>query len=137
MATHVRKVQYFYATVRGEPDEAFAVLTHFASQGVNLLALNSVPIGPDSTQFTLFPEEPGRLAETARAANLVLDGPHHALLVQGDDELGVLAKVHKRLHQADVEVYASNAVTDGHGYFGYVLYVRAADAERAAAALDV
>ena len=137
MATQVRKVQYFYATVRGEPDEAFAILTHFASQGVNLLALNSVPIGPDSTQFTLFPEEPTRLAETARAANLPLDGPHHALLVQGDDELGVLAKVHKRLHQAGVEVYASNAVTDGRGYFGYVLYVRAADAERAATALNV
>lgn len=135
MATNVRKVQYFYATVRGEPDEAFAVLTHLASQGVNLLALNSVPIGPDSTQFTLFPEEPARLGETARAAGLTLDGPHHALLVQGDDELGVLAKLHKRLHQSGVEVYASNAVTDGRGYFGYVLYVRATDAERAAAAI--
>lgn len=135
MATQVRKVQYFYATVRGEPDEAFAVLTHFASQGVNLLALNSVPIGPDSTQFTLFPQEPARLAETARAAGLVLDGPHHALLVQGEDEPGAVARVHSRLHQAGVEVYASNAVTDGRGFFGYVLYVRAADAERGAAAL--
>ena len=137
MATKVRKVQYFYATVRGEPEEAFAVLTHFAGQGVNLLALNSVPMGPDSTQFTLFPEEPSRLAETARAANLALDGPHHALLVQGDDEIGAVSKVHSRLHQAGVEVYASNAVTDGRGHFGYVLYLRAADAERAAAALNV
>jgi hypothetical protein len=136
MATKVRKVQYFYATVRGEPDEAFAVLTHFASQGVNLLALNSVPMGPDCTQFTLFPEEPGRLAETARAAGLSLDGPHHALLVQGEDEIGAIAKVHSRLHQAGVEVYASNAVTDGRGFFGYVLYMRAADSERAAAAMN-
>lgn len=136
MATHVRKAQYFYATVRGEPDEAFAVLSHLARQGVNLLALNTLPIGPDSTQFTLFPEEPARLAETARAAGLALDGPHHALLVQGDDELGVLARLHTRLHASGIEVYASNAVTDGHGYFGYVLYVRAADAERAAAAIQ-
>jgi hypothetical protein len=135
MAIKVRKAQYFYATVRGEPDEAFAVLTHFAKQGVNLLALNSVPMGPDSTQFTLFPEEPARFIETARAASLALDGPHHALLVQGDDEIGVVARLHSRLHKAGVDVYASNAVSDGRGYFGYVLYMRAADAERAAAAL--
>lgn len=132
---NVRKVQYFYATVRGEPDEAFAVLTHFASQGVNLLAVNTVPMGPESTQFTLFPEEPARFADTARAANLALDGPHHALLVQGDDEIGALSKVHSQLHKAGVEVYASTAVTDGRGYFGYVLYLRAGDADRAAGAL--
>ena len=135
MATNVRKIQYFYANVRGEPDEAFAVLTHFAAQGINLLALNSVPVGPESTQFTLFPEDPARLAGAARAANLNLEGPHSALLIQGDDEIGVVARVHARLHKAGVEVYASNAVSDGHGYFGYVLYVRAGDADRAVAAL--
>lgn len=136
MATSVRRVQYFYATVRGAPDEAFAVLDHLARQGVNLLALNSVPIGPDSTQFTLFPEDPSRFADKARAARLALDGPHHALLVQGDDEIGAVARVHARLHRAGVAVYASNAVTDGRGHFGYVLYLRAADAERAAAELS-
>lgn len=135
MALQVRQVQYFYANVRGEPDEAFAVLTHLAGQGVNLLALTCVPMGPESTQFTLFPQDPAKLAETARAAGLSLEGPHHALLVQGDDEVGAVAKVHSRLHKAGVEVYASNAVTDGRGYFGYVLYLRAGDADRARAAL--
>ncbi len=136
MATKVRKTQYFYANVRGEPDEAFAVLTHLAGQGVNLLALNSVPVGPESTQFTLFPEDAGKLAEIARAAGLALEGPHQALLVQGDDEIGAVAKVHARLHREGIEVYASNAVTDGRGFFGYVLYLRAGDADRAAAALN-
>jgi hypothetical protein len=135
MATKVRKVQYFYATVRGEPDDAFSTLTHLASQGVNLLAINTVPVGPEITQFTLFPEEGSRFAEAARAAGLTLQGPHQALLVQGDDEIGALARVHSRLHQAGVEVYASNAVSDGRGYFGYVLYVRASDADRGATAL--
>lgn len=135
MATHVRRIQYFYANVRGEPDEAFAVLTHLAAQGVNLVALNSMPVGPESTQFTLFPEDPARFAETARTAGLTLAGPHHALIVQGDDEIGAVSKVHSRLHKAGVEVYASNAVTDGRGYFGYVLYLRAGDTDRALAAL--
>jgi hypothetical protein len=135
MASTVRKVQYFYATVRGAPDEAFDVFTHLAGQGVNLLALNTMPLGPDATQMTLFPEDAPRLQDAARAAGLALDGPHSALLVQGDDELGVIAKLHARLHQAGVEVYASNAVTDGRGYFGYVLYMRQQDAEKASALL--
>jgi hypothetical protein len=135
MASTVRRVQYFYATVRGAPDEAFDVLTHLAGQGVNLLALNTMPMGPDATQMTLFPEDSPRLQDAARAAGLALDGPHSALLVQGDDELGVVAKLHARLHQAGVEVYASNAVTDGRGYFGYVLYMRQQDADKASALL--
>jgi hypothetical protein len=137
MATKVRRVQYFYAAVRGEPDEAFGVLAHFAGRGVNLLALNTMPMGPETTQFTLFPEDPGRLQEAARGAGLPLDGPHHALLVQGDDELGAIARLHTRLHQGGVEIYASSAVTDGHGYFGYVLYLRPSDADKAAALLNV
>ncbi|UCE86633.1 MAG: hypothetical protein JSU66_02535, partial [Deltaproteobacteria bacterium] len=66
-----------------------------------------------------------------------LDGPHPALLVQGDDELGALAGVHALLHEANVNVYASSGVTDGKGSYGYVIYVRPEDYERAAAALRV
>jgi hypothetical protein len=135
MSFAVRRVQYYYVTVRGAPDEAFEVLTHLAGQGVNLLALNTMPLGPEATQLTLFPEDPARLQDAARAASLSLEGPHGALLVQGSDELGVLAKLHGQLHRAGVEVYASNAVTDGRGYFGYVLYMRPQDSEKAAALL--
>lgn len=135
MSSNVRRVQYFYATVRGEPDEAFEILTQLAQKGVNLLALNTMPMGPDATQLTLFPEESTRLQETAREAGLALEGPHSALLVQGADELGAIARLHAELHRAGVQVYASNAVTDGRGFYGYVLYMRPQDAERAASVL--
>lgn len=136
MSSNVRRVQYFYATVRGEPDEAFEILTQLAQKGVNLLALNTMPMGPDATQLTLFPEESTRLQETAREAGLALEGPHSALLVQGADELGAIARLHAELHRAGVQVYASNAVTDGRGFYGYVLYMRPQDAERAASVLN-
>ena len=135
MASAVRRVHYYYATVRGAPDEAFEILTHLAGQGVNLLALNTMPLGPDATQLTLFPEDPPRLVDAARAAGLGLEGPHGALLVQGADEMGAVAKLHAQLHRAGIEVYASNAVTDGRGYYGYVLYMRPQDSEKAAALL--
>ena len=131
----VRRVQYFYATVRGAPDEAFEVLGHLAAQGVNLLALNTMPLGPDAMQLTLFPDDPPKLQEAARAAGMTLEGPHSALLVQGQDELGALARLHGQLQRAGVQVYASSAVTDGRGYYGSVLYMRQQDADRAASVL--
>jgi hypothetical protein len=135
MAFHARRVEYFHTTVIGEPEQAYDLLTQLANLGVNLLALNSVPMGPESTQLTLFPEESSRLQNAARSAGLTLVGPHAALLVSGDDEPGALARVHARLHKAGVDVYASVGVTDGKGGFGYVLYLRGEEAERAVAAL--
>ena len=135
MAVTVRRVEYFYAMVRGEPDQAYELLAQLAAQNVNLMAVNTVPMGPESTQLTLFPEDPMRLQNAAQAARLALDGPHLALLVQGEDEPGAIARLHARLHQAGVHVYASSAVADGRGFFGYVLYMRPEHIDRALASI--
>jgi hypothetical protein len=135
MAYTARRVDYFYTTVSAQPNEAYDLLTHLASLGINFLALNSVPLGPASIQLTLFPEDSHKLLSMAKQVNLTLDGPYPAVLVQGDDEIGALSKIHDRLRAHHVDVYASNAVTDGRGYFGYVLYVRPGDADKSAQAL--
>ena len=57
--------------------------------------------------------------------------------MQGDDELGALADVHLRLYEANVNVYAASGVADGKRGFGYLVYVKPDDFERAARALDV
>lgn len=137
MAYRIRRVQYFYTTVRDEPGEAYKLLTQLARLGVNLLAFTAVPVGPMRTQLTLFPEDSRKLEDTVKKAGFDLDGPHRALLVQGDDELGALAQVHERLYQANVNVYASTGVADGKGSYGYVVYVRPEEFERAASALEV
>lgn len=135
MAFRASKVEYFHANISGGSDEAYGTLTHVASLGANLLALVSVPMGPDMIRFTLFAENPRKLQSIARDAGLALDGPHEAVLVQGTDELGAIARVHERLREAGVDCYASSGVTDGQGYFGYILYVRPGEADRAAQAL--
>ena len=137
MAFTIRKVEYYYANVRDELGAAYRVLSLLAGRGVNLLAFTAVPSGPNLAQFALFPADPRRLAAESRAAGLALDGPHHALLVQGDDELGALAGVHERLVDAGVDVFASSGVTDGRGSFGYVIYVREDQFAKAARALDL
>lgn len=137
MAFTITRCDYYYATVRDELGAAYRVLSALAERGVNLLAFTAVPSGPDLAQFALFPEDSNLLVAEARAAQLPLEGPHHAFLVQGDDELGALAGVHERLLEVGVDIYASAGVTDGRGSFGYVVYVREDQFERAASALEV
>ena len=133
----IAPVEYFYANVRDVPGVAYETLARLADLGVNLLAFTAVPNGPTTVQFALFPEEPAKLIAEAKAANLPLDGPHHALLIQGDDELGALAGVHERLIDAGVDIYASSGVTDARGAFGYVVYVREDQFRKAVEALDL
>ena len=137
MACSVRRVDYFYTTVADLPGEAYRLLKTLADLGINLLAFAAVPIGPLHTQMTLFPEDDDKLVREAHSANLALDGPHPAFLVQGDDALGAVAELHMKLADASVNVYASTGVADGSGSFGYILYVRPAEFERACAALGV
>jgi hypothetical protein len=135
MAFTIRRVEYYYANVRDELGAAYRVLSQLAGLGVNLLAFTAMPSGPSLAQFALFPDDPNKLIAQARAAGLPLDGPYHALLVQGDDELGALANVHQQLVEAGVDIFASSGVTDSRGTFGYLVYVREDQFENAASAL--
>jgi hypothetical protein len=137
MGTTVRRIEYFHATVKDRPGEAFEILSRMRAAGVNLLAFSAVPCGLGNTQLVLFPEDVQSLAQAAAESDIVLVGPHRAFLVQGDDRLGALADIHRRLFEGNINVYASNGVTDGKGGYGYIFYVKPEEYERAAAVLDV
>ena len=137
MAFRIRRVEYFTTTVHDRPGVAYKLLTQLEDLGLNLVAFTAVPVGPLHAQLTIFPEDPLSMANAARKTGLVLDGPHSAILVQGDDELGALARIHAKVYEADVNIFASSGVADGRGSFGYVIYVRPDEYERAATALGV
>jgi hypothetical protein len=137
MAFTIRRVEYFTTTVQDQPGEAYKLLTQLEELGLNLLAFTAVPVGPMHAQLTIFPEDAPRTTAAAGEAGLVLDGPHAALLVQGDDELGALARIHEKLYDASINIYASSGVADGRGSFGYIIYVKPDDFERAASALGL
>ena len=133
----IQRVEYYYTLVKDKPGEASKLLNLLASLGVNQLAFSAIPVGPDSTQLAVFPEEPAKLVNEARKATIHLDGPHHALLIQGDDDLGALAGIHQKLFEANINVYASSGVTDGRGSYGYLIYVKEDDFLRAAQTLGL
>lgn len=137
MAFDIKRVEYFYTTVPDHPGEAYRMLSRLADLGIGLLAFMAVPVGPAHTQLTLFPDDPPKLMNLGKQSNITLEGPHPALLVQGDDVLGALVGIHQKLYDAQVNIFASSGVTDGRGSYGYLIYIRPEQFERAAKLLGV
>ncbi len=137
MAEAVRKVEYFYATVEDKPGEASRLLRHFSKKGVNLVAFTAFPLGDGRSQLDFVPESTEKLQKAAADADLTLVGPKKAFLIQGEDRTGALVEHHLKLSNAAINVHASNGVSDGSGRFGYVLWVKPEDFEKAVRALGV
>lgn len=137
MAMQIRPVEYYYTTVLEAGEAACNWLSTIAEAGVNLLAFSATPVGPSHTQLTIFPDDPYQLKIAAARSGLTLTGPNRAFLVQGDDRLGAIAEIHRKLYQAGVDVFASMGITDGAGRFGYLLYVAERDFAKALRALEL
>ncbi|NNF36615.1 MAG: hypothetical protein HKN68_21110 [Saprospiraceae bacterium] len=137
MAHKIRKVEYFYTNTKDQPGSAYNILTQLAGLGIDQVAFVAVPTGPSNAQLTIFPDDSKKFIAEAKMAGWTLDGPHPAILVQGDDELGALEEIHNKLFLANVNVYASMGVTGGKGGFGYIIYVRPEGLEGALKALDL
>ncbi len=137
MSFRIQKVDYFYTTVVDQPGEAYKFLSTLAKAGINLLAFTAIPIGLMRTQLSIFPEDASKFIALSNSSGIQIDGPHPAILVQGDDQLGAFADIHQKLYQADVNVYACSGVTDGKGTFGYLLYIRPEQFDKAIKALNL
>lgn len=130
-----RKIDYYYAGVKDEKGEGFQFLSKLASHKVDLLALTAVPFGPEKAQFTIFPSNVQTLMEAAKREGISLDGPHSAILVQGEDHIGAFAEVLSKIASAGVSVFSAQGMTDGQKGFGYIVYVRPSDIEKTISAL--
>jgi len=137
MAFDIKKVKYFNFTVDGHVGEGTKLLSVFAGAGISLLAFKAVPLGPNRTRFTLFPNDPSKMIEAAKKKGLELEGPRAGLIVQGSDESGALAEIYEKLSQAGVRVNESSGIADIQGWYGVVLSLEQEDCEKAAAALEM
>lgn len=135
MSLKVRNVEYFYVRIQDASEKAYELLARLASEEVNLLAFSAVPYGPNHVELTIFPDRPENFVQAAKNLGWTITAPQHACLVQGDDHLGTLAEIHQVLIGAGVNIYASSGVTDGSGHFGYVVYFKEEDHQRAAKVL--
>ncbi len=137
MSYKIRKLNYYYAITQDKPGEAHKILSILADVGVNQLAFNTMQMGPERAQITLFPEDEFLLVNVAKKAGLNLDGPYNAILIQGTDESGALIAVHEKLYNANINIASSTAIADGSGSYGYLIYLRPDDYDKAAEALSI
>ncbi len=119
-------------TINDSAGKAYQLLSIFADAGIGLLAFKALPAGPGRTQFSVFPNDPEKMKDAARAAGLLLDGPHPALIVKSDsDEPGECAGVFEKLSQAGIHVYEACGIADIQDSYGIVLYMTQDDCEKA------
>jgi hypothetical protein len=135
MADTVRGVEYYYLTIPDAPGEGQRILSALKDSGVNLLAFLGFPLGGGQSQIDLVPEDPQSLREAAEQAGVRLSEAKRAFLIQGDDRVGAVADTTAKLAAANVNLTAATATAAGSGRFGMILWVAAADYERAAEAL--
>lgn len=135
MPSEIRKIEYFRTTVKDEPGAGFTVLSALSSQGVNLVAFTAVPMTGGQTELTLYPDSSRAMVHAAANSRMPIEGPHPAVLVQGDDALGAIAEIHGLLADEGVNVIAATGVADGRGAFSYIIHLRERDVDRAAQAL--
>jgi hypothetical protein len=135
MADTVRSVDYYYVTVPDTPGEGRRILSALKDSGVNLLAFLGFPLGDGRSQLDLVPEDPEPLRAAAEQAGVTLSEAKRAFLIQGDDRVGAVADAMTTLGEANVNVTAAAAIGAGSGRYGMILWVAAADYEKAADAL--
>lgn len=135
MAFDIERTEYFNFTVTNHAEDSYKLLSVFASVGISLLAFKAISVESGRIRFTLFPNDTFKMAAAAKKAGLEIDGPHSALIVEGDDESGALADIFDRLAQAEIDMHESSGIADIKGGFGVVFYLDEEDYEKAAAVL--
>jgi hypothetical protein len=131
MADTVQRVEYFYVLVPNRPGEGVRYLGALQESGINLLAFSGFPEGR-SSQLDFVPADPAAFKQFARKAKWKLTGPKRAFLISGEDRVGAVAEVHRKLSDARINVTAIDAVCGGGGRYGAILWVAPRDFAKAA-----
>jgi hypothetical protein len=133
----IRRVEYYYVVVPDRPGSGASVLGGLQEGGVNLLAYLGFPSGRGKSQIDLVPEDAAAFKQAATKAGLKLSRAKRAFLVEGDDRIGAVADITRRLAEAKVNVTAACATTAGSGRYGMIVWVPSASYTKAAKTLGV
>ena len=132
----VRRVDYWYATVPDQPGAGNVVLQKLAAAKVNLIAYLAFPVAGGKSQIDLIPVDGPALTKAAQAGGIALSARKTALLVQGSDRVGALGDHVAKLAAKGVNAVAGAAVATAGGGYGFVLWVKPVDLDKATAALS-
>lgn len=136
MADNVKRVQHYAFSIKDEVGAGARALRALRDNDVDLIAVWAYPHGTGMARIELVPKDADGFTAGAKAAGLDVGKATPAFYVTGDDRSGAIAEAFEKLARANVNIAASQAVSDGRGHFGAIIYVVPADVQRAATALD-
>lgn len=134
MADTLRVVDYFYVSAPHKPGAGSDVLNALKAAGVNLIVFSGFPEGRRA-QLDFVPEDPVAFKALARKQGWKLVGPKKAILVQGEDRVGIMADLASALGAAGINIVAADGLCTGAGRYGVILWVAPRDVKRAAKVL--
>ncbi len=134
MATTIRKVAYFKLSVPHRAGQAAQLLSLLKEAGVNLLALTGFPRA-GRAQIDFIPDNVALFKKAMKAAKIKVADQKMVFLIQGDDRIGALAEIAELLAKANINITALDAIADGTGRFGALLWVKPAQVAKAAKVL--
>jgi hypothetical protein len=134
MADTVQVIEYFYVMAPNKPGEGARLLSALGEAGVNLLAFSGFPEGR-SSQLDFVPSDPAAFRQFAKGQRWKVKGPKRCFLVSGEDRVGAVADMLRRLAEARVNVTAIDALCAGSGRYGAILWVAPRDVGKASKAL--
>lgn len=135
MAHRVRKVNYFNLTVPNRAGQAEKILREVRNADIDMYAFTGFPLKAGKTQVDLVTDASVNLRKIARKNNWRLSKTKKAFLVTGNDEVGAVHKVLKKLADNKINVTAADAVSAGKGRYGMILWVKPQVYSRAARTL--
>ena len=136
MPDTIRLIDYYYITTSDKPGEGARALAALRDARINLSAFHAFPAARRA-QLDFVPSDAMAFKAVAKAAGWKVVGPKKAFLIEGDDRVGALVDYFSKLAKAKINATASSAVTAGVGRYGAIVWVKARDVKRAAAALGV
>ena len=135
MADQISRVDYYSAMVPDKPGEAARILTELEQAGVNLVAFSGFPEGRKA-QLDFIAADGPALVKAARKAGLDTGRKKTAFLIQGEDHVGAVAAIVRKLAEAGVNITSMQAVCAGESRYGGLLWVKPEDVRKAAKALE-
>ena len=130
----VRKVGYFAATVSNTAGQGARILEVLRQSNVNLLAFTGFPRS-GKAQIDFVPDDPGLFQRAAKKAGLKVRKKKVGFLVQGQDRVGAVADIMKKMAQAKINVTAIDALAAGKRRFVAILWVKPKNVSKAARVL--
>jgi hypothetical protein len=121
--------------VSSRAGQALRILDALRDGGVNLLAFTGFPAG-GRAQIDLISDDMAGVRRVAKKHGWRPGATKRGFLIQGDDEVGAVARVISRLARAGISMTAMDAVSAGKGRYGMILWVKPRDYGRAARALN-